>query len=210
MLLLALLGMLRMPFSQKLKSLTVAVVLLAGIAGFAIKYRAFFEKGATSVVARFDYWRAALVISRSHPWLGTGPGTFGAAYQDVRDPRSEPARLVHNDYLQQLSDSGILGCLTYTSFVVAALVCSFPRDPSTGGEKADPGGVTEMNSEAEKSEARYRFGIWLGLFGWFVQGLFEFSLYVPGSAWVAFGLLGHLLAGSAKYPKGMDKASLPW
>ncbi len=210
MLLLALLAMLRTPFSRKLKSLTVAMVLLAGIAGFTVKYRAFFEKGATSVVARFDYWRAALVISRSHPWVGTGPGTFGAAYQDVRDPRSEPARLVHNDYLQQLSDSGVMGGLTYTGFVAAALVCCFPRNSSRRGKMAAPGDVVEMHSEAEKAEERYRFGVWLGLFGWFVQGLFEFSLYVPGSAWVAFALLGYLLAGSCENPKGMDKASPPW
>jgi O-antigen ligase len=209
MLFLSLLGLLRLPFSRKLKTVAVAVVLLTGIAGFTVKYRAFFEKGATSVVARFDYWRAALVISRSHPWVGTGPGTFGAAYQDVRDPRSEPARLAHNDYLQQLSDSGIIGCLSYTGFVVAALVCSFPRNSSRGPETAGQKDVVEMDTGAGPAAGRYRFGLWLALFGWFAQGMFEFSLYVPGSAWVAFALLGHLLVGACEDPKVMDKVSSP-
>jgi O-antigen ligase len=203
---LALLGVLRLPFSRNLKILAVAVVLLTGATGFTIKYRAFFEKGATSVVARFDYWKAALLISRSHPWLGTGPGTFGRAYQDIRDPRSEPARLAHNDYLQQLSDSGFVGFVTYAGFVVAALILSyppaFPRARKVMPESAAP------ELEAEEADLRYRFGVWLGLLGWFVQSLFEFGLYVPGSAWIAFALLGSSLPCYGGDPKGMDKPSL--
>ena len=34
------------------------------------------------------------------------------------------------------------------------------------------------------------FAIFIGLLGWFVQGLGEFSLYVPALAWTAFALLG--------------------
>ena len=206
---LALLGMLRLTFSKRLKVLAVTTVLLLGIAGFTIKYRAFFEKGATSVVARFDYWRAALAISKEHPWLGTGPGTFGNAYQLVRDPGSEPARLTHNDYLQQLSDSGVIGFLTYTGFVAAALVYSFPRISSKAKKTTATDGVGE-GLGAEKADLRYRFGVWLGLLGWSVQGLFEFGLYVPGSAWVAFALTGSLLARFSGDPKGMDKLPLHW
>jgi O-antigen ligase len=205
---LAILGMLRLPFSRRLKVLAVAVVLLAGIAGFAVKYQAFFEKGATSVVARFDYWRAALAISKAHPWVGTGPGTFGIAYQEIRDPRSEPARLTHNDYLQQLSDSGIIGFLTYATFVVAAMTSAYPRIfPGTGRGTAREGVAVRV--EAEEAELRYRFGVWLGLLGWFVQGLFEFGLYVPGSAWIAFALMGCLLPRSLGDSKGIDKHVLP-
>jgi hypothetical protein len=47
MLLLALLGMLRLPFSRRLKILAGAAVLLMGVAGFAIQIPDFFEKGAT-------------------------------------------------------------------------------------------------------------------------------------------------------------------
>jgi len=207
MLFIALLGVLRLPFAPRLKLLTVAAVLLIGIAGFTIRYRTFFEKGATSVVARFDYWRAALVISKSHPWVGTGPGTFGKAYQEVRDPRSEPARLTHNDYLQQLSDSGIIGFLTYSAFAIAALGAAYPR-AFPGDRKVTATAIAGF--EAEKAELRYRFGVWLGLLGWFVQGLFEFGLYVPGSAWIAFALLGSLIPRSVAASNGIDKPALRW
>jgi hypothetical protein len=46
------------------------------------------------------------------------------------------------------------------------------------------------------------FGLFLGVLGWFVQGLGEFSLYVPALAWTAFTLLGCLLAETTRIPHG--------
>ena len=40
----------------------------------------YFQQGATSVVARFDYWHAALRIAAANPLTGTGPGTFQVPY----------------------------------------------------------------------------------------------------------------------------------
>ena len=72
MLLLGLLVLLRLPFNRQLKRALVAAVLVAGLAGFFWKYASFFEKGATSVGARFDYWRAALQTAWSQPGLRDG------------------------------------------------------------------------------------------------------------------------------------------
>lgn len=178
MLLLGLLALLRVPFSRRLKTLLVAAILLAGLAGFFWKYASFFRKGATSVVARFDYWRAAAQTVRAHPWLGTGPGTFAIAYQQVKRPESEMARLAHNDYLQQASDSGIAGLLAYTGFILGALVWGFPR--ARTGRPAGP-------------EYALAVAAWLGVLGWSLQSLYEFGLYIPALAWPAFTLLGWLL-----------------
>ena len=41
------------------------------------------------------------------------------------------ARLVHNDYLEQASDSGLVGLLTYALFIAGALTWSFPRAGKT-------------------------------------------------------------------------------
>jgi hypothetical protein len=38
-----------------------------------------------------------------------------------------------------------------------------------------------------------RQGVVLGLFGWYAQGVGEFSLYVPALAWTAFVLLGTIV-----------------
>ena len=81
MLLLGLVALLRLPFSQRLKVILVTGVLLAGLAGFFWRHSAFFQKGATSVSARFDYWRAAVQTAKDKPLFGTGPGTFAIAYQ---------------------------------------------------------------------------------------------------------------------------------
>src|ERR1019366_1715147 len=55
MLLLGLVVLLRLPFSQRLKVVLVMGVLVAGLAGFFLRHASFFKKGATSVSARFDY-----------------------------------------------------------------------------------------------------------------------------------------------------------
>jgi O-antigen ligase len=190
MLLLGLIVLLRLPFSKQLKAALIAGVLLAGLAGFTWRHAAFFQKGATSVSARFDYWRAALQVARDNPAMGTGPGTFAIPYAKIKRPESEMARLVHNDYLEQASDSGLVGFVAYGLFIGGALVWSFRRGvwPVTApeGSPRPPDEVTKWLS----------FAIWLGVLGWCLQGFVEFGLYVPASAWPAFTFLGWLLGES--------------
>jgi O-antigen ligase len=109
----------------------------------------------------------------SHPVLGTGPGTFQRPYAQLKSPEAEMARLTHNDYLEQFSDSGVVGGLLYIGWIGLALVVA--------GRKL-----------WQRGDA-LSFAILAGLLGWFAQGLGEFSLYIPGLAWVAFTLLGCLL-----------------
>jgi len=172
MLFLAIVALLRLPFKPGLKVTIVVVLVVCGVSGFAWKYADFFKKGATSVGARFDYWRAAVEVAKENPLLGTGPGTFAKPYAQIKDPESEMTRLVHNDYLEQASDSGVPGFATYVFFIVIALAYAFP-----GMESRD----------------WVRSGTWLGLLGWSLQSLIDFSLYVPAIAWCAFALLGWLL-----------------
>ncbi len=178
MLALGLVALLRVPFSPRLKLALVAGVLVAGLGGFFWRHAAFFQKGATSVSARFDYWQAAVQTVKDNPVSGTGPGTFAIAYQKVKRPESEMARLVHNDYLEQGSDSGVPGMLAYAIFIVAGLVWSFPQ-----AGRASPAGSDDWQP----------FAIWLGVLGWSLQGFVEFGLYIPALAWPAFTLLGWLL-----------------
>jgi O-antigen ligase len=165
-------------FSKRMKLVLVGVVLVMGLAGFAWKYSGFFQRGATSVVARFDYWRAAWDTAVAKPAFGTGPGTFSVTYAKVKRPESEMARLTHNDYLQQASDSGFVGLLLYTAFIVGVLWVGYLG-------LGDGAWVLP-------------FGIWLGLFAWALQALGEFTLYVPAVAWPAFALAGWLLGTTGK------------
>jgi O-antigen ligase len=209
MLLLGLIWLLRLPFNPAVKRVLVAGILLAGLAGFFVKYAGFFQKGATSVGARFDYWEAALRTASTHPLFGTGPGTFSTAYQKVKRPESEMARLAHNDYLEQASDSGMPAFLLYSAFIVGALVLGFPPSGPTespcDGVESQP--KKDRHEERELSHGAIPdswtlFALWLGVLGWALQGLVEFGLYLPSLAWPAFAFMGLLLGVSKAKAKG--------
>lgn len=165
------------PMPGKLKMLAIMTICLIGLTGFFVKYSPYFQKGATSVGARFDYWRAAWEITKANPLLGTGPGTFSVSYRKIKPPEAEMARLVHNDFLEQASDSGIVGFLSYSAFIFGTVVYLYRR------RKTD--------------QTKLFFPIWLGLFGWALQSLVEFSLYIPALAWSALTVLG-LLCGKSR------------
>lgn len=168
--LLGLVYLLRFDISRKIKFWVTLLVIIFGLGVFALRFHHYFATGATSVGARFDYWRAAVQTASLHLSFGTGPGTFQRPYALIKSPEAEMARLTHNDYLEQFSDSGLIAGLAYVSWIIVALVIS--------GRK-----VWRL-ADIDK------FTIWLGLFGWFLQGFGEFGLYIPALAWVAFALLG--------------------
>jgi len=147
-------------------------VLVAGLGIFAVRFHNYFAAGATSVGARFDYWRAAMQTTATHPLTGTGPGTFQRPYERLKSPASEMARLTHNDYLEQFSDSGVVSGLAYATWIFLALAMA--------GKK-----IWTRRDEIT-------LAIFAGLLGWFAQGFGEFGLYVPALAWTAFTLLGWL------------------
>ena len=225
MLLLGLLFLLQLRFNRRYKMAVVALALILGLSGFVWKNAGFFRKGAPSVSARFDYWHAAVLTAIAHPLFGTGPGTFSIPYRQLRRPEAEPSKLVHNDYLEQASDSGWPGFLAYTAFIVAALAWSAPSvlrslvetsNAAAGGRL--PGGRMSAGqfSNPENSVLPGRAGpadpakdwtcflIWLGLLGWSLQGLMEFGLYIPALAWPAFTLMGLILGRNA-----IDKPAAP-
>jgi len=146
------------------------------------------ERGATSVVARFDYWRAAWQTAVTKPVFGSGPGTFAIAYQAVKKPESEMTRLTHNDYLQQASDSGFAGLITYAAFIGGMLWVTYRR--------------------LDWGKTPIACGVWLGLAAWAVQWAFEFTPYIPSLAWIAFALAGWLL-GSKRETIRQDRPPAP-
>ncbi len=158
-------------------------IAIAGVTIFAIRFSQYFERGATSLVARFDYWKVASVIAIEHPVLGSGPGTFGALYARMKHPDSEMARLTHNDYLQQASDSGILSALLYLTWI----------------------GWSSIQLYRRSQPATLQFFLAIGLLAWALHSLVEFPLYIPASAWIAFSLLGWLWNSSPIIPVDIQK-----
>jgi len=166
--------LMRFNWPRRLKITLVVFVVVVGVGLFAWRFQHYFSAGAKSVGARFDYWRAAAQVFVHSPVFGSGPGTFQRPYAEIKSPESEMARLVHNDYLEQFSDSGLVGGMAYLAWVILAL--------SMAGRTA------------WRSGSPLRQAIMLGVLGWFGQGVGEFSLYVPALAWTAFVLLGASMA----------------
>jgi len=156
------------------KIVAFAIVAILGLGIFAVRFHNYFATGATSAGARLDYWRAAVQTTAKNPMVGSGPGTFKSSYEQIKPPDAEMSRLAHNDYLEQFSDSGIPGGIFYGAWIVIAFVT--------------------VGKWVWKSGDKIIFAIFIGLLGWFVQGIGEFSLYIPALAWTAFTLLGCSLA----------------
>lgn len=164
----------RLPWRLKYKVTALALVAVLGIGVFAVRFHTYFARGATSAVARLDYWRAAVQTTVSNPAFGSGPGTFQRPYAQLKSPDAEMARLAHNDYLEQFSDSGLPGGVFYCAWVAALLAV--------------------IGTRAWKSPDLVEFVLFLGLLGWSIQEFGEFGLYIPASAWTAFVLFGYALA----------------
>jgi hypothetical protein len=163
---------LRLGWPKKLKLVTFVSVLILGLGVFAVRFHNYFSAGATSVGARFDYWRAAAQTAVAHPVFGTGPGTFQRPYAQLKSPNAEMARLVHNDYLEQFCDSGVVSGAIYIAWIILALKIT--------------------GAKVWRTSKPVYFAIFAGLTGWLAQGLGEFGLFIPALAWVAFTLLGSL------------------
>ena len=188
----------RLNWPVKLKIIALVVIAILGLGIFAVRFHNYFAAGATSAGARLDYWRATVQTAARNPLTGTGPGTFQRPYEQIKAPDAEMARLAHNDYLEQFSDSGIPGGVFYSAWIALALNSigrkiwkSGTNLPQTG--QGLPGHARESSELAGEPPA-LRFAIFIGLLGWFVQGAGEFSLYIPALAWTAFTLLGCSLA----------------
>ncbi len=171
--------LIHLPLSARYKTIILLGVGVLGLVGFGLKYAGFFQRGATSVVARTDYWRAAVKIAVDHPFVGTGPGTFMVPYAKLKAPEAEMARLCHNDYLQQASDSGLVGFIAFFLGIWGGLAWLY-RERTT---KYQVDSVFLM--------------VWLGLLGLALHSFVEFHFYIAGLAWPFFLLFG-LLCGDSR------------
>jgi O-antigen ligase len=115
---------------------------------------------------RAHFWSVTVDIIKTHPWLGIGLGAFGVVYTGY-DSRNGMYRLeqAHNDYLQVLSDGGIVGALLGLFFLVNLFRMGFTRRDSRDAFRR---GVAT--------------GAMAGCFGVLVHSFFDFTLHTPANA----------------------------
>ena len=85
------------------------------------------ELVATSGTYRLANWYASMEIVKEFPLFGSGPGTFYRAFTDYSLSIYHIYRpgywvdLAHNDYVQYVATTGIVGLFTYMSFIAVIL-----------------------------------------------------------------------------------------
>lgn len=178
----SLVALTRIPVSRRSRFALIAFIVVVSVTALAVRERAYIAKGATSVSARFEYWRVAWLTVTDFPGLGSGPGTFVVRFKTLKAPDAEMTRLVHNDFLQQASDSGIVGGIAYLLFWVGGL------------------GMLYRNSWSDLLV----FCAFLGLLGFVIQSFVEFGLYIPGLFWPACLLLGWSLGRGNRFDKSVE------
>jgi O-antigen ligase len=115
---------------------------------------------------RAHFWSVTLNMIKAYPYLGTGLGAYGVSYTQF-DSRNGLFRLeqAHNDYLQVLSDGGIVGGVLALSFVVLLFWKAIKR---------------------AKSRDDFRRGVALGAlsgcFGVLIHSFFDFTLHTTSNA----------------------------
>ena len=150
--------------SMLLVSLFLGVVLLGG--EFSINR--FIDSVNTDdpTTGRAHFWAVTLDIIKEHPYVGTGLGAFGVIYTKY-DTRNGHFRLeqAHNDYLQVLSDSGLVGGVLALSFVALLFYKALSR---------------------ARSRDDFRRGVALaalsGCFAVLVHSFFDFTLHTTSNA----------------------------
>lgn len=120
---------------------------------------------------RYNLWRTNWEIFKDHPVFGIGHGDYKTYlptyFAKLGIPSDHFQSHAHNQYLQFLSNTGIVGFLFYMVFIISLLVFTFQkfrtyRDPlflgSLGAQIAfHVGSLTECNFERAKVRLVYLF-----------------------------------------------------
>ena len=141
---------------------------------------------------RLHFWNVTLQIIRDNPILGAGLEAYGVAFTRY-DTWNGSLRVeqAHNDYLQILADSGIIGFLCILAFVFLLFRNSL-------------GLVKRTNNRFRKNVA---IGGLAGCVGILVHSLFDFPLRTNANS-LFFLLLVVFATATIEYPKLLRKPGL--
>jgi O-antigen ligase len=125
---------------------------------------------------RAHFWRVTVDVIKAYPLIGSGLGSFGAIYTRY-DTRNGFYRLeqAHNDYLQTLSDAGIIGAILGLAFIFILFRRGFAR-----------------RETHDRFRRAVTTGALAGCFGALVHSFFDFPLHTTAN-----GLLFVILAAIA-------------
>ena len=134
------------------------------------------ETTVREVEARGDPTGYALEIVRDYPVFGAGPGAFYTAFTRYRGPDIRAFfDFAHNDYIQFLAETGVIGAalagsLMLWALVLAVLALSRRRDPLARG---------------------FAFAVLMGVSSIAIHSTVDFNLQIPANAFAFMVLLAY-------------------
>jgi len=161
----------------------LAVIIIAGFAALPSSLTEW-PNGSfyTSITGRVSMWKTAVDIFMAHPLIGSGAGSFPVVYNDLCVP-GQPhcqggAPYAHNQYIQTLAETGILGFLLLYIFVFNKMIGACQ---------------SYKNHDLSVFKRTAIIGILGSMTAFLVHGFLESSIYTyHGSLlfWAGLGLVG--------------------
>lgn len=149
----------------------IVIGTLIYLGGEASMLRGFGIQNPTDDISsgRFHFWSVAWQIFLANPILGTGFDSFAMAFTRF-DTQSGIFRVeqAHNDYLQMLSDGGIVAFLITIGFIVLLVRKALQR-------------ISEESNDLVRTTV---IGCLAGCVGIFVHSIFDFPLRTAGNAYM--------------------------
>jgi len=142
--------------------------------------------------ARFDLWEPAIRLWRESPVWGIGPNHYNFRFRAYRPQllQQQPDR-VHNDYLNTLTDYGIVG-LTLVFVAVGVLVFGLLKTWGfVRGNTSDLGG-------GNSNKLALVLGSSIGFLAILIHSAVDFNMHIPANAMVAVTLMA-LLASTLRF-----------
>lgn len=124
---------------------------------------------------RYDVWLDTLVIITQFPWVGGGLGTFPILHAIYKSRPTDALYMeAHNDYLQILAETGVVGGALLFLFGLLAIGIA----------------LRAINRERDASLLAVRAGALTGCLGILIHSLTDFNLQIPSNALLFFILVG--------------------
>ena len=129
-------------------------------------------------LSRPQVWRTGIEIWRHDPWFGSGAASFNLVFDQYRPPhfRDIPG-WAHNDYLNTLSDYGLVGLTLWIGAGAGLLALGWRgirRAQRVGTSGADIFGL-----------AKWKLGLGLGLLAFALHLFVDFHTKIPALAYAA-------------------------
>jgi hypothetical protein len=121
---------------------------------------------------RLALWRNSLGIFREHPWLGAGMGSFVTVYPPHQtDPSDLVTEHAHNDYVEALTETGLLGGVLILTVLVLFVPITFRN----------------LSVQLLREPGWIQLGAAVACCGLLIHSFVDFNLHIPANAaWFGF------------------------